>query len=155
VSTKEFQAKLDRVVATHPDADHAQILGRVINVFTTTARESVREAFIRIDSRPLLGARGDVWEEPYDPNLTVRHFLNKIWFRMRPLVRPFTYPDGWVLRDSGSDRLFTGMGRPWAHSQGLSEDDRSLREAGINPGSALEVVPGAHVSLALGEPLGD
>src|SRR5438128_11183202 len=47
VSTKEFQAKLDRGVATHPHADHAQIRGRVINYLKTPARQSVREVIIK------------------------------------------------------------------------------------------------------------
>jgi hypothetical protein len=148
LSSPELEAKLTKVVASPPGADSTEIVDGVLDVLRSTTSDTVKEAFVTLDSVPLLGARGGVWEEPYDPSLSVRLFLNNIYFEMRPHVRAFTYPDGWVLRDRKTGVLFTAMGRPWAHTQGLSEDERSLQQVGIGPGAMFEVVPGTDPSRA-------
>lgn len=142
LTSEKLRAMLDQLVVSHPDKDHRHGVEQVIDALTSAAAESVKHAFVTIDSTPLLGRRGRRWEEPYDPSMSVRDFLDNIWFQMRPYLRPFSYPAGWVLRERQTGKLFSEMGRPWARIQGQSEDERSLREVPIRPGSVLDVVAG-------------
>jgi hypothetical protein len=149
LTSQAFREKISAIVASASDKDREDVAANVVDTVKSAASESLKKAFVKVDTRPFLGRRGDVWEEPYEEGLTVRKFLDRIWFEMSRYVKPFRYPDGWVLRDPIGGRLFTDIGRDWARQHGQAEDDRRLGEVGIQPGAAVEVVPGPKVQEAL------
>lgn len=152
LGSKEFQDKIRAIIDKTAGEAKGDAPAQVVETFKNAASEVVRKAFVQVDTRPLLGSRGDVWEEPYEPGLTVRRFLNRIWSRMTPYVRPYHYPDGWVLRDRASGRLFTDIGRNFAEMRGQAEDERALSDVGIQAGSFIDVDAGPKSDEALRSP---
>ncbi len=114
------------------------------------AAESIDEAekrlqdckFLTIDSTPLLGAEGRKWVVPYDRFMTVSSLLNDIWVTIGTFGGNLSFGSSWVLKDITSDRRLTerDIGIRWALGRGETVDRRSLREAGILPGTTLQVI---------------
>ena len=112
----------------------------VMDEIRERALANVGASVICIDPRPLKGESDVSWEEPYDPDMRVHSFLNRIWFRLQPFA-PSPYGTTWVLKDAETKKLLDEIG-PSAPEQQRPEDqdDRSLEEVGIRGGMTLEVV---------------
>lgn len=137
---EELAWTIDRLINTSPEKDHAKSIRELLDLVRNRVEDSVKAAFVRIDSTPLLGPNGPVWDEAYEPDMPVFAFLNNIWRHLQPHVGPFTYSVEWVLRDVAENQLLRELGRPLARPRGLPEDKRPLSEVGIRPGTTLEVV---------------
>lgn len=99
-----------------------------------------KNAFLTINSCPLLGQAGAIWRAPYGQYRTVAALLNDIWSAMGKLP-PYSYRKQWLLRDQASGALYHEIGTPPSHDGATEADERSLLEVGIVPGMTLEVVP--------------
>lgn len=120
---------------THSPRDQAALLVR-------GAIEAVKESVVSIDSRPLYGPKGRVWELPFDKTSRVDHFLNMLFFEMQPQgLRPFTYGSFWLLQVEKTGEILTDIGTKWAESHGMSSDSRNLGEIGLKGGMTLNVLP--------------
>lgn len=152
LASPAFQLQLRAVLEREKgDTDPSTASKEVTQLVRAAAESSVSKAFIKLDSRPLLGrSRGRVFEEPYSPDRTVNDLLTSIWSQMRPHVAPFAYRDGWVLRRSGTRETLRDMGQRWAEDHGRKRDDRKLSEVGITPDGDYEVVRGPNPEAALG-----
>jgi hypothetical protein len=147
LNSAEFRAKLRHIVHDAPASDDQVVIGKLIDVVKDSAEESIKRSFVTIDTTPLLGYRGQVFEEPYLGEKKFQFLLDRIWSLMYPHVRPFAYPEGWVLRDRTSGQaLLANVNRRDASGKMLA--DPTLKELGIAPGTELEVVPGPHPKLA-------
>lgn len=106
------------------------------------AVEAIRESVVRVDSRPLFGPEGRVWEESYVPNLPMGRFLDNLYFAMQPQGLPaYVYGTVWAIRVVETKELITAAGLKWANSNGKDEDDRPIKSLGIKGGATLEIVP--------------
>lgn len=123
---------------------------RVLGDAVSKALDQIRkEGFLTIDSRPLLGADGPVWQVVYDRYDRVSALLDDICYSLKyPLKKHPTkqmsvapYGELWLLRDAARGCSFTEMGKQWAAKQNRMLDDRDLAQVGIEPGMVLEVVP--------------
>ena len=116
----------------------AQILASVADKTIETIRE---ESFLTIDSRPLLGTKGNTWQVPYEQFATVSDLLDDVWISMSDHIPSMQYGLMWIFREARSGRLFNNMGRRWAEMN-LREslDTRGLKSVGIMPGMKLEAI---------------
>ena len=106
------------------------------------AVDAVKKSVLRIDSRPLFKEQGRLWEEAFDPTITIRDFLNNLYFAMEPWgLRAFTYGDKWVLKNLDTGETLSSIGTNWARRNGLYEDLRYLPEIGVSGGMTLQVIP--------------
>jgi hypothetical protein len=137
---EELGSMIAPLVITSPDRDHAKSVRELLDLVRGRVEDSVKTAFVRIDSTPRLGPTGPIWDEAYEPDLPVFAFLDSIWRHLQPHVGPFTYSVEWVLRDVAGNRILRDLGRPWARPRGLREDERRLSQVGIRPGTTMEVV---------------
>jgi hypothetical protein len=114
-----------------------------------TAVERIREAtFITLDSRPLLGDRGEVWRVPYGSFRTVAAFLDDIYFALRADIPIFSYRTRWILRDTRSGKSFSEIGTRWARDNlGKQEDSRELKAVGIRPGMRIEITAPDNIGI--------
>ena len=147
LNSSEFRAKLRHIVSDAAASDDQAVVGNLIEAVKDSAEESIKRSFITIDTTPLLGYRGQVFEEPYRGEMAFQSFLDRIWSLMYPHVRPFAYPEGWVLRDRTSGETFlANVDRrdPSAKTQA----NPTLKELGISAATVLDVVPGPHPNLA-------
>lgn len=106
------------------------------------AVEAVRESVIRIDSHPLFGEAGRVWEEPFESSGELWAFLDRLWFELRrqnPIIPAFTYGDTWAMRTKGGKWILPA-GKVWAERNGTDEDRRTLREVGLTGGIDVDIV---------------
>ena len=157
LASPAFAKKIASIVAASSQGGTETVTRDVLKAVQDAASQEVKTAFVQVDTRPLLGRYGKVWEVPYRDQLTVRRFLDDIWVEMNPInrpphryqVKPHRYPDGWVLRSKATNRLFTDIGREWAKRNGEPDDERPLKSVGIEPGSMLEVVPGPKAAEAV------
>jgi hypothetical protein len=102
--------------------------------------KQIRSAYIRIDSHPLLQDDGHIWDEYIDDNLQVYTFLNRIWFEMRGLIKPFRYGKDWLIRNKTTGDIYPLLGSAWAKLHGFDDDTRLLSEIGIVGGMEIEVI---------------
>lgn len=115
----------------------------IIDSVTSDALEAIKkESFITVDTRPLLGAKGDVWQVPYAKFFSASSFIDYVWFSLQPNIESMKYGVTWALRDVNSGKVFKEAGRTWA-SEHTNEhlDFRPLESIGITPGIKLEAVP--------------
>ena len=111
-------------------------------------RERVSETFDRVVEkkglitvdRSLLAEGAAPVQFPVTPDTKVAELLDSIFFSIAPVVEPFTYNKSWVLSD-GDGALLKDIGTKWAEQHGSARDERSITEAGIDPGSTLTVRP--------------
>lgn len=163
---KELFAEVEAVVSKTSNRAAEQQIGHLLNRAANETVERIRKVgFLTIDSRPLLGNRGRVWQVPYQDYKTVSELLDDIWYSIRVLP-PYSFGEKWILRDPASGRLFKEMGTVWTVKQELSRlppeeryliapayphtvpswlfaqyaDNRSLEDVGIHPGMTLEVI---------------
>jgi hypothetical protein len=139
LSTKRLTPVLEAILSA-PTSDHGAAIERLAEFVKVEARSSVEDALIRIDSTPLLKGRGSSWDEPYDPDVPVWRFLDRIWLHLQPHVFAYSYGRHWLIRDATTGTVFRNIGRPWAESEGFQEDERTISEVGITSKARLEVM---------------
>jgi hypothetical protein len=140
LSPQKLKSEIERILIASPEKDHIQSVANFADLLRKQVQASVRETLVRIDSTPLLGSRGHVWDEPYDPEMATGKFLDQIWRQIQPNVAPYSYGQQWVLKDRDTGRVFGDLGRNWARKQGVSRDFRPLADVGITPRTILEVM---------------
>jgi hypothetical protein len=141
LDSEPVRSRLDALLQEGLEAKKPGAEARMLDYLSSALEAGVKKAFVQVDSRPLLREAGREFDVPYVPDMSVSRLLDEIWFEMRPNVHPFSYTNDWVLKDAASGKLLWSLGRPWARSQGLPEDTRTLAEIGIDPTHRLEVVP--------------
>jgi hypothetical protein len=104
--------------------------------------EAIREeGFLTIDTRPLLGRKGEILQLPYHQIPSVSSLLDYVWSSMMLNIQSYTYGVKWVLRDAESGKVFKNAGRTWAmQNTNKFLDDRALSSIGVKPGMKLEAV---------------
>jgi hypothetical protein len=106
------------------------------------AVEAVKESVISIDSRPMFGRNGRVWEETFDPQMAMRDFLDSLYFEMHPWgIEPFTYGKKWAIRNPRNNEVLLAVGRDWARENGMVDDSRPIATVGLRGATTLEIVP--------------
>jgi hypothetical protein len=111
----------------------------------TTVQQVIRDVqacFISVDTTPLLGVNGSVWNFAYDDIEHVQAFLDSIYLELsKHGIHSRIYGKSWLLRDKASKRVFSKIGSRYAAKNlGDRYDYRPLKEVGINPDSDLEVI---------------
>ncbi|MEV5878324.1 hypothetical protein AB0L75_29695 [Streptomyces sp. NPDC052101] len=70
--------------------------------------------------------------------VTVSHVLDTVYLTISDLVDAYTYGSQWILVDPTTGRRLTDIGSASLSPAGIPrEDNRSLREIGVRPGSRL------------------
>jgi len=106
------------------------------------AVDAVKESVIRIDSRPMFGIEGRIWEEPFDPEMAVRDFLDNLYFAMKPWgLAVYTYGTVWAIKNLESNDILLSIGRDWARRNGMNDDHRAIGKVGLHGGAMLEIIP--------------
>lgn len=119
-----------------------EISEMLASVADKTIKAIREESFLTIDTRPLLGTKGEILQLPYDQFPSVSSLLDSVWSSMRQYVGAMNYGVTWVLRDATSDKVFKDAGRTWAiKNVGIFRDDRTLISVGMKPGMKLEAMP--------------
>ena len=126
--TETLAHKEDKLV----ERDVARILDSAVDKTVENIRE---ESFLTINSKPLLGKKGDIWHIPYDFFATISELLDYLWFKLEDMPA-YAYGEKWVLRDRKTGHIFKGASSKY----GREKDSRKLKEVGIMPGMELEVV---------------
>jgi len=142
LSDSEIINKISNIIS-HNDIknDSDKIAQALTSVADKTLETIRRDNFITIDSRPLLGKNGKIWQIAYSQYSMVSDLLDMIWsFLDKYGIPPYTYGVLWALREKESGKIFKEMGRTWASSFGSVLDFRNLSEVGISPGILLEVI---------------
>ena len=131
--------KLREIGLLTPDKKSIEKVDHVLTQVADKTVESIRQSnFVTVDSRPLVGVNGEVWQLPYKQFMTVSDFLDNLWYLLQPYGVPsMRYGTLWALRDTSSGTEFKNMGRSWA--KGF--DTRSLADVGILPGMTFEAIP--------------
>ena len=119
---------------------------RVSNVVQKVEQRIEQEAFLTVDSTPLLGPTVEPWTVPYYRFGTVSALLNDIWATIRKRghhLPSLSFGSVWVLEVDGRRLTEQDVGIRWAHNQGKEFDDRPLKhpDVAIKPGMQLRVVP--------------
>jgi len=123
-------------------------LNRMLQVVANEAVEEIRKvSFVTVDSTSLDKQRGTLSQIPYDQEITVDGFLDRVYFAINrnsaitdAILMPFTYQKSWVLRDRDSGIVFDNIGTKWSWQQGKQSDDRPLSEVGISAGMFLQAI---------------
>lgn len=124
------------------DRSEKEISEMLANVADKTIEAIREESFITIDTRPLLGMKGEILQLPYDQLPSVSSLLDSVWSAMRQYIESMSYGVTWVLRDAASGKVFKDVGRRWAKKNiGISRDDRPLVSVGMKPGMKLDAIP--------------
>jgi hypothetical protein len=140
ITSTNTVTELSKVVSDEESAPVRERMTQALRTVADRTVESIRESgFLTVDLRPLDGPSGPILELVPGSFEHVGHFLDKLWFAMRPPGRPpaYTYGETWVLEDVESGRQ---LSRLWGSSE-RTIDRRSLQEAGIVPGMRLRAVP--------------
>lgn len=111
------------------------------SVASETLEAIKKKNFITVDTRPLLGTKGDTWRVPYDKFFSVSSFIDYVWFSLQPHIESMKYGVTWALRDVSSGKVFKEAGRTWASKHTNDPfDSRSLSSIGITPEIKLEAI---------------
>lgn len=138
-SLEAIAGRVEAVLANVEDRT-AKTVSDAVRAASSEAAESIRQtAFLKIDSRPLLGKKGGEWLVEYSQYRAISPLFDDIWFTIGSLPNQ-SYCAHWVLKDKENGRVFTDVGRSWALTQGGYYDQRPLEEVGIHPGMSLAVV---------------
>jgi hypothetical protein len=125
--TNQAKAKVARILA---------------NVADRTIKTITQESFLTVDSRPLLGRNGGMWQIAYEQFPTVSDLLDDVWLSISEYVPSMQYGILWAFREPKSGRVLKEMGRTWAVTTLMGTlDSRPLEEVGIRPGMTLEAIP--------------
>jgi hypothetical protein len=96
---------------------------------------------LTIDATSLLPGGDGVWEESAKESRSVKSLLDALWPRLSRHVPAHTYGENWVLRDSRTRQVYWALTFDLEAYHGLGREVLTLKEAGIEPGMRLEVVP--------------
>ncbi|MDP9154874.1 MAG: hypothetical protein M3O74_11565 [Pseudomonadota bacterium] len=95
---------------------------------------------ITIDLTTFMRDPNAILEYPITTFINFSDLLNEIYFKIEPRVKPYQYGDSWILRDKKTNTIVKNsrmiQGSTWGRTE---PDTRSLREVGINSGTALIV----------------
>jgi hypothetical protein len=103
-----------------------------------TFDQVVHDSSVTVD-RSLFDAEDQI-QIPVTPSTTVGELLDSIFFALSPAVEPYTYGQSWILADANLASL-DELGREWATANKRKQDDRSLSEIGVAPGTTLFAMP--------------
>jgi len=111
------------------------------NRVAQSIKDSIRKSsFIAIDTRPLLGNDGQLYELPFVAFSSISDLTNQIYFMIEQHVRPFEYGHSWVMRKSESGQVIKNSRMITGTDKGVPcPDNRSLKEAGIEPGATINI----------------
>lgn len=143
ITSDEIVSKLSQLTKNSTTKSTENQISQVLNTAVGKAVKRISEInFITIDTRPLLGDKGKLWQVVYGQYNNISDFLDDIWFSLAPHgVKSYTYGIGWVLRDSQKNRIvFDNAIRVYIESRGRFRDLRNLEDVGLNPGMTLEVI---------------
>ena len=141
VLSEQVVSALSEKVSDEANEKVKEGLTKILEDAVDETIERIREtSFLTIDSTPLLGEKGRVWQVPYDEYATISDLQTAIWYTHGDDIPPFTYQKVWLLRDSTTGKVFFDIGRIWAERNGLKTDPRSLKAVGILPGMKLELI---------------
>jgi hypothetical protein len=139
--------ELATLVLRHLDPGATGIVSGSAGRLTTGDRKrserdnSHENSSIFVDTSPLVGDRGEVVDLPYPVFGTVSDLLDELYASVASKVPAHTYGSRWVLRDPKTGRILKEMGRTWAKNiLKRGNDDRTLPEAGIEPGMRFEAI---------------
>ena len=134
--------ELDEMAKRHPDI--------LMEFFSLSSGDQALDGFstqgdayglITIDTTPILGEKGDIWEEPFDQNDIVQLFLDTIYGSIRPKVPPYTYGRKWAVMDSNTGTVYRNLASFTSPIRGPKGGDRrKLSEIGFKSGMRLEVI---------------
>jgi hypothetical protein len=99
------------------------------------------DGFLTVDSTPFLGDKGKIWEEHIADSQSVKSLLDILWSKLRPHLPAHTYGYIWVLRDQETGNVYWDLAIDLEAYHGLGREAKSLREARIESGMTLEIVP--------------
>ena len=112
--------------------------------YWVTAKLSIKsKKFISIDTRPILGNKGEVRKIPYDPLQDIGNFLDDIWIsinRAGHTLPAYRYGEAWYLEDADTQQAFFNLGRDSNSNYGSKDEYKSIAEAVIQPGMNLIAV---------------
>jgi hypothetical protein len=134
-STVILQQAVSEAISDTVEGDDERVRERISEAF----ERAIEEGTITVDRTPLLGVADPV-RFPVTPDTKVAELLDSIYISITPNVKPFTYNKSWILSDADGG-LLKDIGTAWAEERGWARDERSLAEAGIEPGSKLTVNP--------------
>lgn len=134
----ELTEIVSRKASERMEDEVASVLASVADKTLETIKE---ESFITIDSRPLVGEDGQIWQIPYNQYSTVSDLLDNLWYLLNEYNIPsMQFGTLWALRDNKTKKVFKEMGRTWAGRHGQRIDTRSLSDVGLIPGMKLEAI---------------
>ena len=99
------------------------------------------DSFLIIDSTPFLRDKGKIWEERVNDSQSVKSLLDTLWSKLHPHLPAHTYGGVWILRDQKTGNVYWDLTIDLAAYHGLGREAKSLREARIESGMTLEIVP--------------
>jgi len=145
ITSQEIIGELSKIASQQTGKQVQKEITQILETAVDKVVESIREeSFLTVDSRPLLGKTGVVWQIPYDRFSNISDLLDDVWVSLAEAsndkILPFTYNEKWVLRDSKTGKIFRDMHRQWAHKHNQSRDIRPLKDVGIVAGMKLEIV---------------
>ncbi len=111
------------------------------NVADKTMEAIREEGFLTIDTRPLIGKKGEILQLPYDSFPSVSSLLDYVFRSMWPEIEAYAYGVKWALVNAESGRVLKDAGRTWATQNTNKDfDDRPLSSMGVKPGMKLKAV---------------
>lgn len=75
---------------------------------------------------------------PYDPNFSLREFINTIYFRLGRAVKPYTFGHSWMLVDTENERRMIEF-EPDCNPGTEPDVDFQFSEVGLRPGQRFRV----------------
>ena len=110
------------------------------DIASKASKEVIESAFVEIDAREFTGDKDKVFSFPVSAFNTLNDLTDKIYFKLRPQIKPFEYGYSWVLVDSDSKEVIKNARMITKAGKGMRvEDGRSLSEVGIKGGTKLIV----------------
>jgi hypothetical protein len=142
LSSSEIVNELTEIVSRKASERMGDEISNVLASVADKTLESIKdESFITIDSRPLVGSDGQIWQIPYNQYSTVSELLDNIWYLLSEYNIPsLQYGTLWALRDLKTKNILKDMGRIWASKHGQRLDTRNLSDVGFMPGIKLEAI---------------
>ncbi|MDJ0675613.1 MAG: hypothetical protein QNJ36_09585 [Calothrix sp. MO_167.B42] len=119
------------------------LLNSAAQIVQKDIKKSLNEKFISIDTREMLGNRGELRIMPYEPLQDVGEFLDSIWFDIRQMgyaLPPYTYGEMWALKDANTGKVFLNLGRDSNSKGGSLDKYKPISESEIEPGMSLIVI---------------
>lgn len=117
------------------EAPHSVVVQEVVDRFEAAVEESSVVVSLKL-FKPV----SDPLQIAVSSSTRIQSLLDRIYFALKPAVRPFTYGKTWLLIDEHGTE-YREMGTLWAEMHGLEDDTRFIDAVGIGPGKHLTAVP--------------